>query len=119
MGIRTSETGSVDKDISRDKNLPARPVLWDGLLAEVEIDAVFFEAEDVAAQPVCFAGADFGEDLVVAHGGLGEETFVIWSYVLQISVEEMAEQPFGDEAEAVLVASDVHTEERVHNDIAG
>ena len=120
MWIRPRETSSVDEYIARDINFLARPVFRDALLSEMEINAaVFFEAEDVAAQPVGFAGADFGEDLVVAHGGLGEEAFVGGGNVLEIAVEEMTEKPFGDEDEGGLVAGDVHAEEGVYNDVAG
>ena len=58
MWIRPRETSSVDKYITRDKDFLARPVGRDALLSKIKHDAVFFEAEDVAAQPMGSAGAD-------------------------------------------------------------
>ena len=119
MRIRLLKSRSVDEHIARNKNLLTGSIFWYALLADIEGDAVFFESEDVAAKPVGFAGADFGEDLVVAHRGLGEEAFVGGGDVGEVAVEEVAEEPFGDEAEAGLVAGDVHAEERVDYDVAG
>ena len=41
----------------------------------IEPDSCFGEADDVPAEPFCFAGADLMEDVGVYHGCSGEEAF--------------------------------------------
>ena len=59
MRIRTFEPGCVDEDIPFNEYFLARPASGDALLAEVEVNTLFFKAKNVVAHPVCYAGVDF------------------------------------------------------------
>ena len=63
----------------------------------VEYNSVGLEVYDVAAEPAGFACPDLGKDLVIAHGCAGKEALVRRREVLQVPVEEVAEEKFGDE----------------------
>lgn len=47
--IRTRETGGVDEDIPFDEYFLAQPASWDALLVEIEANAVFSKAKNVAS----------------------------------------------------------------------
>ena len=85
----------------------------------VEPDTCFGEADDVAAKPFCFACADLMEDVRVHHGCSGEETLGRGREVVEIAVEEYAEERLGDPGEDCFLAEDVEGEEGIDDGVAG
>lgn len=76
----------------------------------LELDASLGEVHDVASQPVGTARADLVEHAGVDHGRFGEDTFAASGRrreVCQVSIEEDAEESFGDPAEDCFAAEDV------------
>lgn len=87
--------------------------------AAVESDAVFGEADDVAAQPFGMAFADLVEDVRIHHRRAGEEPLFRRRQIFEIAVEEDAEKTLGDPGEDCFFAEHVEGEEYVDDGIAG
>lgn len=83
----------------------------------VEEDTVFADGENVAAKPVRLSFAYFVEEIRVGHGRSGIEAFGRCN-VLQVAIEELVQEPFGDPGEGCLHAKDVHCQQRLDEDIA-
>ncbi|KFX85950.1 hypothetical protein O988_09840, partial [Pseudogymnoascus sp. VKM F-3808] len=86
--------------------------------ALVGAKTVLGEREDITAQPFGVTRADQIEDVGVYHGCSFKDTLVGWGQVLEITVEELTKQEFGNEAEEGLLAENVEGRENIDNGVA-
>lgn len=105
-------------DVRVDKLLVAGPALGHALRAVVDVHAALVDALDVAADPLGLAVAQLLHNVRVDHGGVGEEADAGGRNLLEVAVEELAEQQLGDPGEDGLLAKDVHAEEGVDDHVA-
>lgn len=106
-------------DIGVDDVLLARAPSGHALAAAVDPDAVLLDALDVAPHPLGGAGADLVHHVRVDHRRVGEDALVGGRDVLEVAVEELAQQRFRDPREEGLLPEDVEGEERVDDGVAG
>ena len=110
--------GRHDDHVAFYEFLMTDAALWNAFGAVVEVYAVLAHVFDVTTQPFGFSGADLLEDLAVDHGRFGEEALIGGSDVFEISIEEDAEDRFGDPAEESLLAEDIECEKGINHSVA-
>lgn len=115
---RAFEAGSENDNVCVDNFVLAGTAFGNTGLATVDVNAVLREALNVAADPVGLAVAELLHNVRVDHGGVGEEALVGGRDGLEVAVEELAEERFGDPGKGCLLAPDVHREECVDNEVA-
>ncbi len=117
---RTLVTRRQDAEVALDELLGAGPALGHALRAPVEKNPIVDEADDVASQPAGPAGSDEFQHVRVHHGRLLEDAFGARRRrdVVQVPVEEEAEEGLGKPGEEGLHAEDVEREEHLDQGIA-
>lgn len=101
------ETGCEDDNVGINVDCLAWAAFWNALGALVEAEAVLGEGEDVATEPLGVTRADQIEDVRVDHGRSLKDALIGRGQVCEVTVEEFAEQEFGNEAEEGLLAENV------------
>lgn len=116
---RALEARGHDDDVGVDDLVVARASLGDAPGAPVHAHAALDDGLDVAADPGGLAVAQLGHDVRVDHGRVHEEAVAARGRnVLEVAVEELAQQELGDEGEHGLLAEDVEGQQRVDDNVA-
>lgn len=115
---RTLESGGHDDNIGRDDLSSARAALRYTLSASVDNDTFRREALNITANPLGVTRSDGLHDMAVHHWRIHVDTLVVRCNVLQVSVEEFAEQCLRDPRETSLLTENVHSKKHVHDGIA-
>lgn len=96
----------------------AGTALGNTLSTTIDNDAVSFKLDDIATDPISVSPTELIHGVGIDHGSVHKDAFIGGGQVLQVAVEELAQEPFGDEGQERFVTENVHAEQGVDKQVS-